>query len=41
LLVILVLTCPHREFESTAQRGEQLGVRTMRVWTEKDLDVWR
>jgi uncharacterized protein (DUF58 family) len=41
LLVLLVLTCPHREFESTAQRAEQIGVQTVRVWTEKDLDVWR
>jgi uncharacterized protein (DUF58 family) len=41
LLVILVLTCPDREFESTAQRADQIGVRTVRVWTEKDLEVWR
>lgn len=41
LLVILVLTCPDREFESTAQRAGQVGVQTLRVWTEKDLDVWR
>jgi len=41
LLVILVLTCPDRGFESTARRAEQIGVQTLRVWAEKDLDVWR
>jgi uncharacterized protein (DUF58 family) len=41
LLVILVLTCPDREFGSTVQRAEQIGVRTVRAWTEKDLDLWR
>jgi len=41
LLVILVLTCPDRGFESTAQRAGQIGVQAVRIWTEKDLDVWR
>jgi uncharacterized protein (DUF58 family) len=41
LLVMLVLTCPDHEFGSTARRAEQIGARTVRVWTEKDLDVWR
>jgi uncharacterized protein (DUF58 family) len=41
LAIILVLTCPDREFEHTAQRAGQLGIRTLQIWTERDLDVWR
>jgi uncharacterized protein (DUF58 family) len=41
LVVILVLTCPDRDFEVTAQRAEQIGVQALRIWTEQDLDVWR
>jgi len=39
--IILVLTCPHREFALTAQRAEQIGVRALQVWNEQGLDVWR
>jgi uncharacterized protein (DUF58 family) len=38
--VILVLTCPDRDFELTAQRADQIGVRALRIWSEQDLDVW-
>jgi uncharacterized protein (DUF58 family) len=41
LLVILVLTCTDRGFRLTARRAEQIGVQTLQIWTEKDLDVWR
>jgi uncharacterized protein (DUF58 family) len=41
LLVILVLTCPDPEFEFTARRAAQIGIQTVQMWTEKDLDVWR
>ncbi len=41
LHVLLVLTCPSRGFESTAQRAAQIGVQTVRMWAEKDLDAWR
>jgi uncharacterized protein (DUF58 family) len=41
LRVLLVLTCPSRGFEATAARAEQIGVQTVRIWTEKDLDTWR
>jgi len=41
LVVILVLTCPDRDFEATAQRADQIGVQALRIWTEQDLDVWR
>jgi uncharacterized protein (DUF58 family) len=41
MLVILVLTYAHRGFRLTAQRAEQIGIQTLQIWTEKDLDVWR
>jgi hypothetical protein len=40
LVVILVLTCPDRAFRSTATRAEQSGIRTVQVWSERDMDVW-
>ncbi len=41
LAVILVLTCPDRGFDLTAQRADRIGVRTLRLWYERDLDIWR
>jgi len=41
LLVVLVLTCPERGFELTAQRAAQVGIQAFRVWSERDLDIWR
>jgi uncharacterized protein (DUF58 family) len=41
LAVILVLTCPDRNHARVAERAGQIGVQTLRVWTEKELDVWR
>lgn len=41
LMVILVLTCPYREYALTVQRTAQIGAQTLRIWTERDLDVWR
>lgn len=41
LAVILVLTCPDRNYALMVQQTGQIGVQTHRVWTEKDLDVWR
>jgi uncharacterized protein (DUF58 family) len=41
LALILALTCPDRAFALTAQRAEQIGVQTVRAWSEQDLDVWR
>ncbi|MGD8397294.1 MAG: DUF58 domain-containing protein [Anaerolineae bacterium] len=41
LAVILVLTCPDAGFASIAARVGQIGVETVRIWRERDLDVWR
>jgi len=41
LRILLVLTCPSRGFEATAERAGQIGVQTVQMWTEKDLDTWR
>jgi uncharacterized protein (DUF58 family) len=41
LAVILVLTVPTRGFNSTAHRAEQIGIQTLRIWSERDMDVWR
>lgn len=41
LRILLVLTCPSRGFDLTAQRAGQIGVQTVRMWTERDLDTWR
>jgi uncharacterized protein (DUF58 family) len=41
LVVILALTCPERGFALTAQRADQIGVRALQIWAERDLDVWR
>jgi uncharacterized protein (DUF58 family) len=41
LAILLVLTCPHRGFDSTARRAAQIGIQALRVWSEKDMDVWR
>ena len=41
LAVVLVLTCPDRNYALMVERAGQIGVQTHRVWSEKDLDVWR
>ena len=41
LAVILVLTCPDRNHARVVERAGQIGVQTLRVWTEKEMDVWR
>jgi uncharacterized protein (DUF58 family) len=41
LSVILTMTSQDRAFARTAQRAEQIGVQTVRAWSEQDLDVWR
>jgi len=41
LAVILVLTCPDRQYGLTAQRASQIGIQTFQVWAEQDMDVWR
>jgi uncharacterized protein (DUF58 family) len=41
LAVILVLTCPDRDFALTVQRSHQIGVQTLQIWREQDMDVWR
>jgi hypothetical protein len=41
LVVILVVTCPDRGYDLTAQRADQIGVQALRIWSEKGLDVWR
>jgi uncharacterized protein (DUF58 family) len=41
LLVVLVLTYPERGFELTARRAAQIGIQAFRVWSERDLDIWR
>jgi uncharacterized protein (DUF58 family) len=41
MVVILVLTCSDRGFGLTARKAEQIGVQTLQIWAEKDLDVWR
>lgn len=41
LVIILALTCQDRGFELTTQRAGQIGVHTLRLWSEKDLDKWR
>jgi len=41
LAVILMLTCPDRQFELTAQRATQIGIQAFQAWSDKDLDVWR
>jgi uncharacterized protein (DUF58 family) len=41
LRILLVLTCPSRGFDATAARAAQIGVPTVRIWAEKDLDTWR
>ena len=41
LLVALVLSCPDRGFQLTAQRAAQIGIQAFRVWSERDLDIWR
>ncbi len=41
MLVILVLTCTDRGFGLTARRAEQIGIQTLQIWAERDLDVWR
>lgn len=41
LAVVLVLTCPDRGFDATAQRADRIGVQALRIWNEQDLDIWR
>ena len=41
LAIVLVLTCPGAGFDLTAERAGQIGVKALRIWTERDLDVWR
>jgi uncharacterized protein (DUF58 family) len=41
LAVVLLLTCPDHGLAQTVQRAAQIGVQTVRVWSEKDMDVWR
>jgi uncharacterized protein (DUF58 family) len=41
LAVILVFTCPDRQFASVAQRADQIGIQALQVTAERDLDVWR
>jgi uncharacterized protein (DUF58 family) len=41
LAIVLVLTCPDRDLARTVQRTAQIGVQTVRIWSEQDMDVWR
>ena len=41
LVVILVLTSPHHDHALTTRRADQIGVQTLRVWSEQAMDVWR
>ena len=41
LVIILALTCQDRDFRATSRRAGQIGVHTIRLWSEQDLDVWR
>jgi uncharacterized protein (DUF58 family) len=41
LAVVLVLTCPDRNLAQTVQRMAQIGVQSVRIWSERELDVWR
>ncbi len=41
LLVTLVLTCPDRNLELSVQRAAQIGIQAVKVWTERELDIWR
>jgi uncharacterized protein (DUF58 family) len=41
LAVILALTCQDRDFALTTQRADQIGVQTLRLWSQQDLDLWR
>jgi uncharacterized protein (DUF58 family) len=41
LAILMVLTCPETGFDLTAERAGQIGVKALRVGTERDLDVWR
>jgi uncharacterized protein (DUF58 family) len=41
LAIILALTCQDRGFMLTRQRASQIGIETLRLWSEQDLDIWR
>ncbi|HSJ56232.1 MAG TPA: DUF58 domain-containing protein [Anaerolineae bacterium] len=41
LAVTLVLTTPDPGFASLAQRAGQIGVQTVRLWREQDMEVWQ
>lgn len=41
LAVVLVTTCPNRDYAQTASRAAHIGVQPVRIWSEQDLDVWR
>ena len=40
LFVLLMLTCPDRDFALTARRVSQIGARAFRIWSEEDLERW-
>ena len=41
LVIILALTSQYRGFRATSQRASQIGIHTIRLWSEQDLDIWR
>jgi uncharacterized protein (DUF58 family) len=41
LAVLVVLTAPARGFREMAHRAEQIGIQVVRIWSERDMDVWR
>jgi len=41
LFVILLTTCPDRDFPLTARRAAQVGGHAFRLWSEQDLELWR
>ncbi|MBN1661666.1 MAG: DUF58 domain-containing protein [Anaerolineae bacterium] len=41
LSVTLVLTSPDPGFTSLARRAGQIGVQTVRLWREQDMEVWQ
>ncbi len=40
LFVLLLLTCPDRDFALTARRAAQIGAHAFRIWSEQDLERW-
>jgi hypothetical protein len=41
MVVILVTTCPDRDFALTARKADQIGIRALEVRSEQGMDVWR